>query len=83
MTDEMLAQMLSDEVSQHMAVNREEILRALRSVCRQGETLDPKMERLLLTAIHISTQFSAQIITRNLEIAGVVILPPDGEPLIR
>lgn len=83
MTDEMLARMLSDEVSQHMEVNHEELLRALRSALPEGETIDPKLEQLLLTAINISTQFAAHIITRNLELAGVVKLPPDGAPIIR
>lgn len=83
MTDEMLSQIISDELNQHINLNRPEIIRGLHSVLANGSVINSELQNLLIAAIQISAQVSVQFTIRSLEKAGVVSLPPEGTPILR
>ena len=82
MTDEVLSELISGDVSAALEKNEDIIVKSLAECADEDVRMDPTIARMVIKAIGLSVQLSTMVIIRELEVAGILRLPDDGTPLL-
>lgn len=83
MTNEMLACVVAAKVDKAMRENEDGIVKGLADGLASDDYVDPVMAQIVVKAMRLSAQISAQVAIRFMELYADIELPADGAPLLR